>query len=360
MRLTARATAPASSPATAPVVSARAAGTAHRPAGPLARIARAGSLLLLSGAVLLSACGGGEEAPATAGATAPPHTSAEGAAAATATGSAATAPAGSAAAAPAGSAATAPAGSAAAAPTGSAAAAATGSAAAATPAPGPGEAAGAPAGEAGATATPEPERVAQPPIPGLREITGASLPDKPGGDDATEGGTGASATPGVAQGAIIAALREAFSGDGAVYTWQDGPHTRQVRLVSGLVAQATANTGDDDLVVAAVGDEAIVIRGTGHDSTNSSPVFTSGGELMTLPGGVLLAFDPEWDEYRINILFSHNGIKLDRVSPRSFSQNAYFVETEPGMPSLELANTLASQEGVRISIPNWGRQLSLR
>ena len=51
--------------------------------------------------------------------------------------------------------------------------------------------------------------------------------------------------------------------------------------------------------------------------------------------------------------FSRNGIKRSRVTELTFTKNAYFVETPPGLPSLHLANSLAEQKGVEISSPNW-------
>ncbi len=88
------------------------------------------------------------------------------------------------------------------------------------------------------------------------------------------------------------------------------------------------------------------------------PVFRSesGGELMTLPGGVLLALDPEWDLSRIDSFFLENDISKDRTSELTFIENGFFVETEPGFPSLDLANDLAAKDGVVISSPNWWRE----
>ena len=34
-------------------------------------------------------------------------------------------------------------------------------------------------------------------------------------------------------------------------------------------------------------------------------------------------------------------------------QNGFLIETEPGFPSLELANALVDQDGLLISSPNW-------
>ena len=59
---------------------------------------------------------------------------------------------------------------------------------------------------------------------------------------------------------------------------------------------------------------------------------------MTLPGGILLALDSGWDNTKVQSFFSENNISTDRVSELEFIPNGFFVETEPGFPSLELAN----------------------
>ena len=59
----------------------------------------------------------------------------------------------------------------------------------------------------------------------------------------------------------------------------------------------------------------------------------------------------------MDAFFSKNKIKRNRVSPLGFLDNAFFVETEPGFPSLDLANDLAEQDGVDISTPNWGMEV---
>ena len=147
------------------------------------------------------------------------------------------------------------------------------------------------------------------------------------------------------------------SGQGTVFTWEDGDTTRRVVLQDELVVQETAaNTVDDVVVVEGVGD-SIVQRQPMHDQ-DSLPVFRSesGSGLMTLPGGVLLALDPEWDRARVDSFFSENGITKDRTSELDFIENGFLVETEPGFPSLYLANDLAAMDGVIISSPNWWRE----
>ena len=157
-----------------------------------------------------------------------------------------------------------------------------------------------------------------------------------------------------------AAAAEAKSQQGEVYTWQDGDRTLGAVLQDDLVVLDTASIKADDVVVVKGGDTSIVEQRGG--SGGSEPVFRSesGGELMTLPGGVLLALDPQWDQAQVDDFFDRNGISADRVSELGFIPNGFVVETEPGFPSLELANALADQDGVTVSSPNWWREVQAK
>ena len=137
---------------------------------------------------------------------------------------------------------------------------------------------------------------------------------------------------------------------GPVYTYADGARAVRVRLQPDLEV-----SGDGS--VARSGGEHIVTKDSSRRSTGL-PVFRSesSGTLMTLPGGVLLVLDAEWSTAETNAFFARNRIKLSRVSALDIAVNSFFVETDPGFPSLELANTLAAQDGVRISSPNWWRE----
>ena len=111
------------------------------------------------------------------------------------------------------------------------------------------------------------------------------------------------------------------------YTWYDGDRTRTVWL----------------------------------HSDGAEPVFrTETGELLTLPGGVGLILDPAWDQARVDQFFTENEVDQGLVSRQSFGANAFFIETDPGLPSIELANALAIQDGVQISSPNWRREVETR
>ncbi len=145
------------------------------------------------------------------------------------------------------------------------------------------------------------------------------------------------------------------------YVWRDGDRVRRARLQPDLVLQPTSDNRDDDVVVRDFGSESVVERRTRHAGRAVLPVFRDEGSgLMTLPGGVLVVLDPGWDVVRVNRFFSVNGIKRSRVIEQAFADNAYLVETDPGFPSLELANALADLDGVVLSSPNWQTGIAFR
>ena len=150
-------------------------------------------------------------------------------------------------------------------------------------------------------------------------------------------------------------------GGGVPYVWRDGDRIRRARLQADLVLQPSSDNREDDVVVRNYGSNSIVERRTRHAGSGALPVFRDeGGSLATLPGGVLVVLDPDWDQGRVNRFFSANGIKRSRVIEQAFADNAYLVETDPGFPSLELANELAELDGVVLSSPNWQTEITFR
>ena len=147
--------------------------------------------------------------------------------------------------------------------------------------------------------------------------------------------------------------------EGAPYTWQDGDRTMTVKLQTDLVVEKDSGGLPRDVVPADEGGTNVVRSADGQSKSDTLPVFRSeSGGLMTLPGGVLLVLSSEWSQAKTNAFFSGNGIKMDRVSELDYAANGFFVETDPGFPSLDLANSLAGQDGVEISSPNWGREVT--
>ena len=152
------------------------------------------------------------------------------------------------------------------------------------------------------------------------------------------------------------------SAQGEVYTWHDGDRTIGARLQLDLVVVGDGTALSKDDIVVDTGEGQIVTRGAdgaaGADGAPSGhPVFLSeSGTLMALPGGVILVLDEDWDTDGTDAFFARNGISLDRVSELSYLANGFFVETDPGFASLDLANALAEQAGVELSSPNWWRE----
>ena len=145
------------------------------------------------------------------------------------------------------------------------------------------------------------------------------------------------------------------------YTWEDGDRTLSVLLQEDLTVQKTSEVLAKDVVLVKGAVDSIVQRDARH-GTDNGPVFKSesGGGLMTLPGGVLLALNPEWDQAEVDSFLADNGITSDQISELGFIENGFLVETESGFPSLDLANELANQDGVLISSPNWSTEVETK
>ena len=203
------------------------------------------------------------------------------------------------------------------------------------------------------TGPPSQEAAAPPPTPTPAPEADDRLEFLPAGSLATSG----------KQEGTISSDREqkrgASSGaaQGPTYTWEDGDRTLTAYLQTDLVVETGSDGLPRDIVAADDGGTNVVRSTDGQSKGDTLPVFRSeSGELMTLPGGVLLVLDSGWSEAQVNSLLSDNGIKRDRVSELDYATNGFFIETEPGFPSLDLANKLATLDGVEVSSPNWGRE----
>ena len=148
---------------------------------------------------------------------------------------------------------------------------------------------------------------------------------------------------------------------GTVYSYKDGDRTIGVTLQEGLVLQKNSSISSHDTVIIKGSAQSIISKGS-DGGQGGLPVFRSesGGGLMTLPGGIMLGLNPEWDKAQVDSFFSNNGISPEQVSELGFIPNGFLVNTDPGFPSLELANELAEQEGVDISSPNWWTEVEAK
>ena len=177
---------------------------------------------------------------------------------------------------------------------------------------------------------------------------------KPGG---IAGSSGSASVPG-----------QADPVEGQPYTWQDGDRTLTALLQSDLTVGEDGEITPAEISPFGESETTVVTRSNTRDvnrkvagsvDSGGQPVFRSeSGELMTLPGGVLLALNPDWTQVETDAFFAGNGINLDRVSELEFLTNGFFVETKPGFSSLNMANALAGQDGVLLSSPNWWTEIS--
>ncbi|WP_419553972.1 hypothetical protein [Candidatus Poriferisodalis sp.] len=155
------------------------------------------------------------------------------------------------------------------------------------------------------------------------------------------------------------------------YTWQDGERTLHVWLDPSLEVRASADgvPQGDVVVQSSLGviirvDSEIASRGTASEQdpkAKSYPVFRSdSGQLMMLPGGVLISLDPAWNADDVAAFFERNSIDPDLAAELDYLPNGYFIETEPGFASLDLASALVAMPGVELAVPNWASELSTR
>ena len=130
------------------------------------------------------------------------------------------------------------------------------------------------------------------------------------------------------------------STEDGVYIWRDGDRIIPVRIETKRAVQGRTGGRSD---------------GAGEDDyrTESIVSVSVGGDTMSLPGGVLVVLNPAWSQSRTDAFFSKNGIAPGSVSRLESMNNTFVVDTAPGLPSLRLANALASQDGVRVASPNW-------
>ena len=129
---------------------------------------------------------------------------------------------------------------------------------------------------------------------------------------------------------------------GQMFIWHDGDREMRVWMQQDL----TVN-GAGEVVALAAGSDASGVPG-------AQAVFASeSGGLMTLPGGVLVVFEAELSASEAEAFFAEVGVSMTKVSEIDSLPNGWFVETAPGLESLNLANTIASKPGVLLSSPNW-------
>ena len=143
--------------------------------------------------------------------------------------------------------------------------------------------------------------------------------------------------------------------DGRAYAWRDGTRPKTAILQPNLTVERIGATAADGTPASAY---RIVAKDGAQDGL---PVFRSAaGDLMMLPGGVLLVLDATWSAVQADGFLAARGIDRADVEGLRWAKNAFFVPTEPGFAALDLANALAGEAGVVLASPNWWTEAALK
>jgi hypothetical protein len=161
------------------------------------------------------------------------------------------------------------------------------------------------------------------------------------------------------------------------YTWHDGERERTAWVNPARIAEFNASERNaEQMERAAPGARALPrVRGgariwnlgaTTSDSAlrslraaqpmgRYSPVFHDGphasGRMRALPGNVIVYFAPDRDEAQVRQWAA--GRNLEIVRKLEIGKNAYVIRTEPGLASLETANSLRVSGEVVAAVPDW-------
>lgn len=94
---------------------------------------------------------------------------------------------------------------------------------------------------------------------------------------------------------------------------------------------------------------AVAPEGTFSPLFRRSPDGT--GALMALPGGVIVRFNPAWNEEQVRRWFAEHMLIPERRVP--VKGQTWVVPSAAGLPALELAERLHSEAGVIAAYPDW-------
>lgn len=89
-----------------------------------------------------------------------------------------------------------------------------------------------------------------------------------------------------------------------------------------------------------------------HDSP------TAASRMRALPGNVIVYFNPAWSEVNVSTWLQSRGLVV--VKKLSLGTNIYILKTDPGLPSLELANSLYQSGEVVAAFPEWWQETVAR
>lgn len=82
------------------------------------------------------------------------------------------------------------------------------------------------------------------------------------------------------------------------------------------------------------------------------------GPIRLLPGNIVVVLDPAWSKDAVSQWVARK--QLHVLAELPFGPNMLLIETEAGLPALELANSLYQSGGAKAAFPDWLSEKSLK
>ncbi|MBD3609217.1 MAG: hypothetical protein HUJ30_01580 [Gammaproteobacteria bacterium] len=161
----------------------------------------------------------------------------------------------------------------------------------------------------------------------------------------------------------------------SVYQWLSGTKVRQVTMSKQLFAEFTTSINQKSVLsktfpnaVRVKGKGAAVkiwqvenikdvpstmrsIRSTDSDAKVSPVFYSESGQMMALPGNVLVQFNPGMSSSEIEKWCTENGYQIANANRKNMSY--YEIQTGAGLDAIETANAIYNSGMVRVAEPNW-------
>lgn len=162
------------------------------------------------------------------------------------------------------------------------------------------------------------------------------------------------------------------------YVWYDGHKKKTVWLNPGLMAEFRSTSVENNILQKQYPTASIIqvnpsiriwqhktqplsaallnhSKSSRQSTSKYSPVFHDApnelSSMRSLPGNVIVYFNPSWDQSKIMSWLETHGFHITKkLAVRS---NAYLLKTEPGIETLELANALYESGEVLAAFPDW-------
>ena len=160
------------------------------------------------------------------------------------------------------------------------------------------------------------------------------------------------------------------------YTWYDGDQKRSVWVNPELLAEFSdstqtseqsstessskkVNTAPTFVRFLTIKSDTTALKST---EKQQSPVLHStaslSGAKKALPGNVIVQMKPDWTMDQIHTWFQQQNITA--IKPLTFAPNAFLIQSNAGLESLNLANRLYETGDVVLASPNWWQERAKR